>query len=131
MPGPGGIRAFLTSEWPGVDPGHLRHELTFLNQTYVTDSSGVSTTWVASSPPVTAAAKMEAISGEEIIKAGLDVSQLVAKFTMRYQDAIVAEMRFTTEQQTPGTAWIIKYIEDVQDRHVLLKLICLGLGDNR
>lgn len=115
-------------KWPGVDPGDLRHQLTFLKQTIGTDGTGANIGWFPTNPPVTAAASMEVLRGDEVIKAGLDISQLYAIFIIRYQDGIVASARFQTEA---GSVWIIQAIEDIEDRGVLLRITALGLADNR
>jgi SPP1 family predicted phage head-tail adaptor len=113
--------------WPKIEPGDLRHQITFLAQVIGADASGANISWAAAVPPVTTRAAIREMSAEELIRGGQDVSQVLLEVTIRYQDGILANSRFTTEQ---GDTFIIKAIRNVESRNVLLVMTCIGLGDN-
>ncbi len=115
------------SEYPSVDPGDLRHQITWLFQVKGTDASGVTVTWLPSTPPAVSFAKIEVMSARDLIRGDQIVSQTVAIVTTRYDPSISTTSRFTTEQ---GSTYIVQGIVNVQDRNVLLELTCLGLGVN-
>lgn len=113
--------------WPSIDPGELRHQLTFLDQQIGFDKSGTNITWVASSPPRTIRAKIEEATADDKYKSGIDISHVALKVTIRWEASILQNARFTTEQ---GALFIIKGIENVEHRNVKLIMICEGIGPN-
>jgi head-tail adaptor len=115
------------SGYPSIDPGDLRHLITYLEQTTVNDASGVSTAWLPASPPVTSWAGMETINVRDMIQGGQTISQVIAKWTVRWEPGIAQTSRFVDEN---GGFWIIEAVNNVQARNVLLELTCLGLGPN-
>ena len=115
------------SGYPSIDPGDLRHQITYLNQTTITDSSGVSTTWAPASPPVTSWAALEVMSVKDLIQGGQTISQVIAKWTVRWEPGIETTSRFSDEN---GGYWIVEAVRNVLGRNVVLELTALGLGGN-
>jgi len=113
--------------WPSIDPGELRHRITFLAPLAGTDASGAMVSYVAANPPVTARAKIEIPSGTDTIKSGQDISAVVALVTIRYQASVSQNQRFVTEQ---GSTFIIRAIKNLEDRNRVLEMVCVGLGAN-
>jgi SPP1 family predicted phage head-tail adaptor len=117
----------LTDNWPTIDPGQFRHQITLLSETTISDASGVSVTWAAASPPVTAWAKIEYLRGTDLIKAGQDVTQAYLKVTMWYRPQFTAQSRIQT---LSGNQYIIQAIENVLEMNTYMVLTCLGVGGN-
>jgi head-tail adaptor len=115
------------SGYPAIDPGDLRHLITYLNQTTVNDSSGVSTAWLPSSPPVTSWAKIEVMSARDLIQGGQTTSQVIAVVTVRWEPGIEQNARFIDEN---SSTWIIQGVRNLEGRNVVLEMVCLGLGAN-
>lgn len=117
----------LNSDWPDVDPGEFRHEITLLEARADTDASGVKTTYVAGEPPTTAWAKIEYVRATEVIKAGLDVSQVYLKLTMWYRPEFTGGNRI---QAPNGSQFIIQAAENVRMMNMFQVITCLGVGAN-
>ena len=116
------------SGYPTIDPGDLRHLITYLNQTTVSDASGTATAWLPASPPVTSWAAMEVISGvKDLMQGGQTISQVLAKWTVRWEPGIETTSRFSDED---GGFWIVEAVHNVGGRNVVLELTALGLGAN-
>ena len=113
------------SGYPSVDPGDLRHPITWLFAVEGTDSSGVSVTWQPSVPPVISWAKIEVMSARDLIRGGQTISQTMAVVTVRFDQTIVATSRFQTEW---GSQFVVEGVNDIQNRHVLMELSCLGIS---
>lgn len=113
------------SGYPSVDPGDLRHPITWLFQTTGTDSSGVSITWQPSTPPVISWAKIDPMNARDLIRGGQTVSEVVTIVTVRFDPTIVATSRFQTEW---GSQFVVEGVNDLQNRHVLMELTCLGIS---
>ncbi len=113
--------------WPKIEPGDLRHQITFLSQVIGADASGANFTWAAASPPVTTRAKIVVHSPTESVQGGQDISKVIADVWIRWRPGVLPNMRFVTEQ---GTYYIVKSILNVEDRNVLLQMACEGLGPN-
>ncbi len=115
------------SGYPSIDPGDLRHYITYLSQATATDASGVTTVWVAASPPLTSWAKIDIVRARDLIQGGQQISQVVAVVTTRWELGIEPSARFVDEN---GAYWIIEAINNVGGRNVILEMSCLGLGNN-
>lgn len=120
--------------WPSYGSIRAREHLaTMLQQVTVSDASGAGIRWLPASPPVTCYMKLEGIRLDDNLRAGQDISE-VWKFAWARgpkdggpTSGLIATSRF---QIDTGQQFIIKAIDDVEDRGVLLKLSCLGLGPN-
>lgn len=102
---------------PLTDPGELKHRITFLGQVLVAGSSGQEESWQASSPPLVVKAKIDPISGRELLRNGQDITQEIATVTVRYNAAIVKTMRFRSPN---GGEWIIQNIANVENRWMVM-----------
>jgi SPP1 family predicted phage head-tail adaptor len=117
----------LNSDFPGIDPGQFRHQITLLEEVTATDSSGTSVSWQADPVPVVAWMKIEALRSTEVIKAGLDVSQVYLKLTGWYRSQFTANKRI---QSPGGNQYVIQAVENVLEMNTYMVLLCLGIGNN-
>src|ERR1035437_5843686 len=90
--------------------GSLRHQVTFLQQGTTSDVSGTSITWT---DYCTARASVDPFKGAEVIKAGIDTSQVFITVKMRYRDDVDASMRLRAQHGT----YIIQCIENLLERN--------------
>jgi SPP1 family predicted phage head-tail adaptor len=121
------MKTNINSAWPTIDPGEFRHQITLLSPVAGTDSAGANVTYAADPVPVTAWAKIETIRGDEMIKAGQDVSQVFLKVTSWYRPDFTVNARI---QAPSGNVFVIQYIENVREMNVFMVLTCLGIGAN-
>jgi SPP1 family predicted phage head-tail adaptor len=104
--------------------GALRHVVTILQSTLTTDLSGVVTTWTPFVSDIRA--KIEPMRGLELLRSGQDATNNYITVTIRYVPGIQAAMRVKAHDAT----YLIQNIENVLERNRVLKLMCLGLGEN-
>jgi|ERR1700733_11990146 len=119
--------------WPSINPGALRHIITRLNQVIGSDSSGANISYAPASPPVTAFAEIKILSGTDAIKAGQDVAQITAEVTIRGygNPQYVATWQPNQRIMIPnGNTFVIKAIRNIEERNILLVLVCIGIGLN-
>jgi SPP1 family predicted phage head-tail adaptor len=117
----------LGSDWPTVDPGRFRHQITLLEQVAGSDASGAKVDYKADDIPVTAWADFEYLRGTDIIKAGQDISQVYAKVTMWFRPEFTANKRIQTSD---GAQFVIQAVENVRRMNMYAVLMCLGIGPN-
>jgi head-tail adaptor len=118
----------LTSAIPGIDPGQFRHLVTLLEEsTSGSDASGAPVSWAVGDPPLTAYMKIESLKADEIIKAGLDVSQVDLKLTGWYRPQFTAQSRI---QAPSGNVYIVQAVQNVLEMNIFMVLLCLGVGAN-
>lgn len=117
----------LNADFPSIDPGQFRHQITLLEQVAGNDSSGVNVAYVADSQPVNAWAKIEYLRGDALLKAGQDVSQVRLKVTMWYRAEFTANKRI---QGPTGNQYVIEAVENVLEMNTYMVLMCLGVGAN-
>lgn len=113
--------------YPFLDPGELRHQITFQKQTVVQDESGAGVQWKPTALIVRA--KIAIISVTQKLQGGQNISQTVAVFTIRWDPnpAIANTARFIDEN---GATWIIEAIDNIGGRNVKLEMLCIGYGEN-
>lgn len=107
-----------------IDPGKMVHWVTILRQTTTTDISGTSIAWVEF---VKTWAQIEPVRGAQVLKAGLDTTQLFLTVGIRWQAGILPNMRV---QSNNGT-YTIQSIENPGERNVILILNCIALNLNQ
>lgn len=103
--------------------GDLRHSVTLLQQSATTDEAGSVVNWVSFA---TVRAAIDPVSGMELIRSGVDVTQTYITVKIRYIPGVTAAMRV---QAANGT-YVIASVENVLERNRLLKLTCVGIGAN-
>jgi SPP1 family predicted phage head-tail adaptor len=104
--------------------GDLRHSITILAPTLTTDSTGNVRTY--SSFLTDVRAKIDPFHGVELIRSGQDISQVYITVSIRYVPGITSEMQV----QAYHGLYTVRYVENVLERNRVLKLTCLGIGDN-
>lgn len=107
-----------------MNPGKLRHRITFQERTTTQDSYGqplltwtdVATVWGA----------VEPLNGRELMAAEAVQSEITHQVVIRYRPGITAKMRVLY-----GTrVFDIQNVLDENERHRMLTLLCLeGLSD--
>lgn len=112
---------------PWIDPGELRHRITFLEQVASQDLSGTVFAYEPAKKPECAYAAMEMLPGTDVIKSGQDISQVHMTVTIRYRSGVATNRHFRTPN---GSEFIIQAVENVLQRNLYLRLTCLGLGAN-
>jgi SPP1 family predicted phage head-tail adaptor len=112
---------------PVMDPGRLRHLITFLNPVTSIANAGAEVDWVASSPPETARAEIAPFRGIDVIKAGQDISQVMIMITLRYRSDVLANRRI---QAPNGSQYVIRAVQNVLERNRWMELTCMALGSN-
>ena len=124
----------LTDQWPGIDPGELRHRITFLSQSLVgpIGPSGTEEKWFTSSPPLVKRAKIQYLNARDKVANGQDIGQVLAEFTIRYDRAITSQMRLQTANQYPnGGYWVIEEMINPGEMNLWLVMTCSQLGADR
>ena|ERR1051326_1424797 len=117
----------FSEEWPTINPGEFRHEITLLVETLVKNKAGIVATWAPGQPPLTAWAKIRYIRGANVIKTGQEVTQTYVEITLWYRP----EFATTGRLQGPnGSLFLIQSFENVREMNMFLVLTCLGLGSN-
>jgi head-tail adaptor len=111
----------------GVNPGQLRHRITLLEQSTVTDAAGVSVVYAPGSPPVTAWAKIETLDASDRQLAGITSSFVAIKVTIRYNAAFAAQKRI---QSPSGNQYVILGIQNLLEMNAYLVLTCEGIGSD-
>jgi SPP1 family predicted phage head-tail adaptor len=109
--------------WPTIDPGDLRNQISILQQTPSSDASGSTVTW---GPFVTAWAKIDPVRGTDVLKSGQVTTQEFLVITMWYQPGILADMQV----QAPNGLYVIQSVENLLEMDIVLRLNCLALGKN-
>lgn len=114
-------------QWPEIDPGRFRHQITLLSPVTGSDSSGVSVTYAAASPPIVAWVEIEYVRGVDVIKAGQDASQVFLKVTGWWRSQFTTNSRI---QSPSGNVYIIQAVENVREINQYMVLTCIGIGAN-
>ena len=113
--------------WPGINPGSLRHKVTLqqygIGSPLTFDEGGAVQSW---SDFATVYASLEPVRSVDMLAAGQDVSKVWIVATIRYRAGVEARMRIVA----PNGTYIIQAVENIQERNILLKLMCLALGAN-
>ena len=110
--------------WPSIDPGEMRHQITILQQQRSSDASGSAVTMV---PFASAYAKIVVIRGTDVIKAGQVTTQLFLTISIWYQAGILADMQV----QALNGLYVIQSVENVSELGVVLVLNCVALSQNQ
>jgi SPP1 family predicted phage head-tail adaptor len=117
--------ATTTKDPCSLPSGDLRHSITILGPTLTTDTTGNVITY---SPFLTdVRAKIDPVSGLELIRSGQDISMLYITVSIRYVPGITAKMQV---QAYHGLYWI-RYVENVLERNRVLKLMCTAVDGNQ
>ena len=112
--------------WPSVNPAELRHSIQVQSQSSTPDSFGQpQQTWTTI---LTTWARIEALTERELDQADQLTSQVTHTITMRYPSGVSI---------TPGMRAVfgshiykIQTANNVDERNVVLKLMCLALNDS-
>ena len=114
--------------WPILDVSRCVHPITIWQQAPASppeiDAGGPVMTW---QPVATAMAAIEIVRGLDVIRGGQVTTQLYLTVTFWYQAGILPNMRATAEN---GSTYVIQSVENVNERNIVLRLNCLGLGAN-
>ncbi len=112
-------------EWPKIDPGRMIHQITILQQSAITGASGPSVAYV---PLLTGVwAQVDVFEGTELIRSGQQLSMQPATIRIFWQPGIAAEMQVQLDN---GALYIIKSIDNPEERNVVLFLNCVAFGGN-
>jgi hypothetical protein len=115
--------------WPILDIGRCVHPITLWRQLAASppafDSAGPVLEW---RPVAAAMACIEIVRGIDVIRGGQTTSQIYATVTFWWQPGVLANMRVIKED---GSTFLIQSVENVEERNVVLRLNCLGLGANQ
>ena len=111
------------SAFPSLQPGDLRHWITFMVQTVTDGQSGKVISWVPSSQG--AWTKIEAVRGTDVIRSGQDVTQLFLTVSMWFQDGVKASMHILAPS---GAEYVVNSVENVLEMDHILVLNCVALG---
>lgn len=103
--------------------GDLRSAVTILHRTTTTDASGTVVSWSTFKSNVRC--KIEPLRGVELLKSGVDTTQLYCTITARFDPAITTQMRVQT---LDGDVFIIQAIENVLRRNVIMRMTCMGVA---
>jgi hypothetical protein len=116
------------SGWPVLDVGRCVHPITIWQQAPSSPPAiGVAGPALEWQPVATAMAAIEIVRGIDVIRGGQVTTQLYATVTFWWQPGILSNMHVTKED---GSTFIIQSVENVEERNVVLRLNCLGLGAN-
>ena len=110
--------------WPSLDPGDMRHQITILAPTRGSDGSGSTVTMA---PFTSAYAKIVVVRGTDVIRAGQVTTQLFLTISIWYQAGILADMQV----QALNGLYVIQSVENVSELGVVLVLNCLALSQNQ
>jgi len=109
--------------WPSLDPGDMRHQITVLAPARGSDASGSTVTMA---PFTSAYAKIVVVRGTDVIRAGQVTTQLFLTISIWYQAGILADMQV----QALNGLYVIQSVENVGELDVVLVLNCLALSQN-
>ena len=110
-------------QWPTLDAGELRHQITILGPVPGSDASGST---VMMSPKVTAYAKIEVVRGADVVRNGQVTTQTMLVISMWYQDGIASNMQV----QALNGLYVIEEIENVLEMDIVFKMNCIALGSS-
>jgi hypothetical protein len=120
------------SIFPSLNPGDLRHWIWFLEQstsqpTGADDCNNCDTgiSWAKGNPPLGAWAKIEAVRGTDLIRAGLDSTILYLTVTIWYQPGVSAQMHILSPT---NCEYVINSVENVLLMNHILVLNCQAIG---
>ncbi|HXI42054.1 MAG TPA: phage head closure protein [Bryobacteraceae bacterium] len=113
--------------WPVIDPGKMRHTLTFLEQSVTAGASGAKETWAPGNPPREARAAVETMASKDRTQADQTGTQLSLSAAIWFQANVKPSMRV---QHNNGNVYVVQSVENVLEMDVVLVLNCLGLGAN-
>jgi len=118
----------IVGGFPIIDIGKLRHLVTIQKQGPASppnfDAAGPKSVW---NPFTTAMAAIDIVSGTEVIRGGLTVTELYLIVTMYYQPGITPDMRVASDN---GSTYLIRSVANVMEMNAVLELNCLGLQEN-
>lgn len=114
--------------WQPPDPGELRHRLLVLEQSVATGIAGSEESYVPGTPPMIVSAKIAPTRGLDVIKDGQTTSQVPIEITVRYRRAITPEKQL--QSVSSGRVYIVKSVQNMEERNTWMVLTCVGLGTN-
>jgi hypothetical protein len=117
----------LASDFPNIDPGKFRVQITLLQPVIGSDASGTVATYAPATPAVKAMVGFDYVRGTDIIKAGQDVSQVYVNMTGWWRPQFTPNCRVQTAD---GDQFIIQAVENVKRMNCYMVLVCLGIGSN-
>lgn len=111
------------ARYPSIDAGRLRHRITILQPS---TTSGIGGAEVTYTPLCTCYAAIEPTTATDVIRAGQTVAEVEIPITIRYRAGILPDMKV---QRANGSTYVVKGIINVDERDVLLTLMCVALGN--
>jgi head-tail adaptor len=109
--------------WPTLNAGELRHQITILGPVAGQDESGATVTM---QPFVTAYAKIEIVRGADVIRNGQVTTQTMLVISLWWQVGIASNMQV----QALNGLYVIEEIENVLEMNIVLKMNCVAIGSN-
>jgi SPP1 family predicted phage head-tail adaptor len=117
----------LSSRPPGpgeyTSPGALNRRVTFNN-------AANPTAGVMSSPFIDSWAAIRAMGGQEMDKAQQFAQRSTHLVTVPYQPGILENMTVNFNEAGTTRSFQIEYIEDTDERHVELRMMCFEMNQN-
>ena len=113
--------------WPVIDPSSFIHQITFLEQMIGNDATGANVSYAAASPPDTTSARIKIMRGIDVIKGGQDVAQVFAEITTYYRTGRGPNTRI---QAPSGSVFVVRSVQNVDERNMYTVFTCVGLGPN-
>lgn len=114
------------SPWPEIDPSTFIHRMTFLQPVTSMTKAGTQTVYQAGNPPVMAYASVDEMNPVDVIRGGLDVSQVPTIIRTWYRANIAtAQQRI---QHPDGTVYVVKGAKKVKGVNVYLVFACIALS---
>jgi head-tail adaptor len=106
--------------WPSIDPGRLRHQITIFRQVIVQGTTGPKPGFEAF---LTCYAAIEPLTATDVISAGQTTSQLGLPILMNWQAGIEPNMQV----EALGVRYIIREILNPLNLNISLTLMCINL----
>ena len=113
----------ITKDPSALAAGDLRHLVTFLQSSITSDVGGNVETWNTYS---TARAKIDPIRALDLVRTGQDTTQTFLTVSIRNRDDVNSTMRL----QYQNSVYVIQGIENILQKNRVLRLTCLGIGQN-
>ena len=108
-------------KWPFLDAGELVHQITILRPVPGEDASGTTVDMV---PWKTVYAKIDVLRGTDTVQSGQITSQTMVTISTWWFDGMESNMQI----QTHDGRYIIRAIEKVSLRNIVLKMDCISLS---
>lgn len=103
-----------------IDAGELNKRITILKKVTTRDEDGYAHEKLV--PVRSCAASFRRTSGSEMVKAGADFSKETVRFLIRFSYSAAIDRKMVVRYA--GKEYEIVHVNDYEDRHVFMELIC-------